>query len=517
MTVARILRALRVGVLGIVVLAPLIAWLLTGPVGPYEGRPQTRYPAVSSVFSPDMAGRARFADAVMERSWIRRAALTARNTLDYYVFGGVEMESVVSGADGWLFYKPQFEAWDCDMAVSNRNGLEGLRFQAQLAAAGEVPLVFAIAPNKATIERARARGRAARYIGACYDETEGRLRELAASDETGLIVDHTAELRRIRTDGDQYYATDSHWNSRSAAAGFNQLMSQPPVALGVPQWDYETAPNQLSPGMGHGILQLNIQETDDRVVPEQVDWSLVDADAYPETVLVYHDSFYASLNRMIRARIRNVIDVNINQSGYRRNFDRLPEADAVVVERVERSLLQNFALPGRTAGSDEIYHWLLERNAETARDCAWQSGVDLASSGDASDSVEFRRMSRRDDDAFHPDEANPRVLVSIPADWAGAPVCVRIQVEAGNEEFAQLFVSGTMDPDVVYVGTRSVVWTLEPGRNELMVVLPGEVAGGTIRFHPALSRRDFAISEFSIAPRYVPDAGADAPAPAPEL
>ena len=516
MAVARILRAFRIGVLGIVVAAPLAAWLLAGPVGPYEGRPQTRYPEASTVFAPDMAGRAQFADAVMERSWIRRAALTARNTLDYYVFGGVEMESVVSGAGGWLFYKPQFQAWDCDAMAANMDGLEGLRFQAQLAAAGEVPIVFAIAPNKATIERARTRGRAARYVGACYDETEARLRELAANDETGLIVDHAAEVRRVRSGTEQYYATDSHWNSRTAVAGFNQLLSQPPVVLGVPQWEYETAPNRLSPGMGHGILQLDIRENDDRVLPEEVDWSAQGADAYPEKVLVFRDSFYASLTGMMEARMRDVIDVNVNRMPEESVADLVATADAVVVERVERNLLRNYAQVGRTAGNEAIYDWLLARNAETARQCAWQDGRDLVSPSVGGD-VEFRRMLRGADGGFHPDEPNARALVPVPAAWGDAAVCVRIRVEVEAEEFAQLFVPSPLFVDAPYARTRSVAWSLQPGENELLVALPGSIAGDVLRFHPVLSQRDFSIVEFSIAPRYAhadnDEAGAEAGLP----
>jgi len=501
MTAALILRALRIGVLGIVVLAPLVSWILVGPVGPYEGRPQVRFPQMSTVFSPDMAGRTRLADAVMERAWIRRTALRIRNAVDYYIFGGLETEAIVSGADGWLFYKPQFEAWDCDWAASNADGLEGLQFQAQLAAAGDVPIVFAIAPNKATIERERVAGRAARYIGACYDEMDARLRELAANDPTGLIVDHTAEVRRVRSGADQYYATDSHWNSLAAVAGFNQLLSQPPVVLGVPQRAYRTTPNQISPGMGHHILQLNISEREDLVVPEDVDWSSLVEDAYPETVLVYRDSFYDALMEMMPARMRNVIDIDINRMPEGGVADLLASADAVVVERVERNLLRNFARVGRTAGNEAIYEWLLARNAETARQCAWQDGRDLVSAS-AEGEAEFRRMARGADGGFHPAEPNARALVPVPSAWGAAVVCVRIRIEASEEEFAQLFVPNPVVLDAAYANTRSVAWSLQPGENELLVALPGAVAGDVLRFHPVASHRDFSILELSIAPRY---------------
>ena len=517
MMVVRTLRALRIGVLGIVVLAPLVSWMLTGPVGPYEGRPQTRYPEVSTIFAPDMAGRTRFADAVMERSWIRRAALTVRNTLDYDVFGGVEMERIVSGADRWLFYTPQFEAWNCERTESNTDGLEGLYFQAQLAAAGEVPIVFAIAPNKATIERDRVAGRAARYIDACYDETEARLRDLAANDETGLIVDHAAEVRRVRSAGaDQYYATDSHWNSQTAVAAFNQLLSQPPVALGVPQWEYRTTPNEISPGMGHRMLQLNVSEREDLVVPEAVNWTALAAEAYPETVLVFRDSFYDMLRPMMEARMRRVIDIDINRMPEEDMADLVAAADAVVVERVERNLLRNYARVGRTAGNEAIYGWLLARNAETARQCAWQEGqalVDPAAAGD----VEFRRMSRGADGGFHPDEPNARALAAVPAAWGDAAICVRIRVEAYADETAQLFVPAPQFVDAAYARTRSVVWPLQAGENVLLVALPGTIAGDVLRFHPVRSQRDFSIVEFSIAPRYAhadkDEAGAEAGPP----
>lgn len=500
MELVKITRSLRILVSILIVLAPTSVWLVSGPTGPFEGRPQVDYPAMESILEPDMTGRSQMADAIMERSLMRRMALSARNALDFYVFGQVETETIVTGAPGWLFYKQQFIAWNCESMDLNRRGLEGLRFQAEWASAGDVPILFAIAPNKATIEPEQVVGRAARHMTACYNEIESELRRVAAEDRTGLIVDHAAELRRIRGEAAQYYQIDSHWNSESAVAGFNQLLSAPPFSIGMPQTEYETVPHTILPGMAQNILLLNITEDSLRVLPEPVEWTDDLAGRYPEGVVVYHDSFYASLIHMFRARLNQpeTIDVNMAQEGRMRAL--LASAGAVVAERVERNILANYANPGRTAGNRDIYEWIRERNAETASQCAWEQSLDMR----AENGAEWRRMAQAEDGRFHPSESNARVMLPVPSEWGEGPVCARITIEVGSREMAQLFVPGGLDPDVPYVGSRSVVWNLDPGEHELMVVLPGTVAGGVLRLHPVASSRDFAISDLVLAPRFAP-------------
>ena len=502
MDLAKYLRVARVGILVAIMAGPALAWMITGPVDPFEGRRQADFPALEAVVAPEMDGRTQLADAVIERSWARRTALTLRSGFDYLLFGQADVALAVSGEDGWLFYRPQFDAWNCENLDVSRNGIEALITQSEFAAAGEVPILFAIAPNKASVERDYLGGRAARVIDSCYDIVESELRTAAREDTTGLIVDHTALLQALEGDEPSFYRTDTHWRPRAELAAFNQLTGLADHPTGVPLENPEFRSYDKDTDIAGGILSLPVRERVQRPLPTPVDWEQVDVSSYPGTVLVSHDSFYQSLAPVFEARFRNPVLAHLGNPHSADAGQAVETADFVIVERVERNLLRQMNSWASVAGERDLYRWMLERNSATAQHCAWDEALDLMPANpDAG--TDFRRMEVLPGGGVVTSGTNSRVHFRVPAEWAGAPVCMRARVTVNLEEDQSwMFLPGPRFTEGRYANGRSLHLDLHKGENEIQLVLPESVVNQHIRWDPTRSREPVTVTALEIAPRF---------------
>ncbi len=501
MSASRLLRRARLAVFSLCLLGPALAWAVTGPVESFGGRRQAEFPEVADVIGPGAEARAQLTDAVLDRSWLRRTALGLRSGFDFFLFGQADQDNAVSGLDGWLFYRPQFEAWNCEAVDQVRDGLEALRFQSEFAAAGDLPVLFAIAPNKASVERDRVGGRAAREMDACYDQVEADLRRMTREDQTGRLVDHTALLQNLDSPERRFYRYDTHWRPWAALEAFNQLAGHPVYPSGLPLEHPQFETVRQRPDIARRILALPVTEAAEYPVVSPVNWDETEERARFASIVVSHDSFYGSIRDILEARMAAPVLVHQGLPEMPDLSEALAEADLLIVERVERHLHDQFGRWAEVGGEAAIHAWLLERSALAARRCAWDEALDLMPGGTAAE-ADFRRMENLPAGGMQTRGSNARIHFTPPAEWGDAPVCVRASVTATRDEQSWVFVPGALLSDARYVNGRSLHIPLEEGANEIAFVLPASVAGENLRWDPVRSNRPVTVTALEIAPRF---------------
>ncbi len=139
---------LKIGLFLLLLAAPVGSLLLFGAVGGF-GREQPDYPKFEELSR--RKARDQFGDALLERSSAMKLAVKLQNFVTFRVIGFVDTRLVLSGKDGWLFYRPDFldgACMDLDKAVVQFRQLAVLM---DLARASGLDMRLSLSPNKATI------------------------------------------------------------------------------------------------------------------------------------------------------------------------------------------------------------------------------------------------------------------------------------------------------------------------------------------------------------------------------
>jgi hypothetical protein len=96
---------LKIALFILFLLAPVATLLSFGVVEGY-GRVQTAFPPLGKTLLGKKGRFDQFGNAVLERSIVQRLAVQLRNWVSYRLVGFVDNERLVSGNDGWRFYRP---------------------------------------------------------------------------------------------------------------------------------------------------------------------------------------------------------------------------------------------------------------------------------------------------------------------------------------------------------------------------------------------------------------------------
>lgn len=495
----KLFQSLKILVVLLALVAPGLIFLITGPVEGFERKIQTDLPHIKSVLLPAPEYREQLADAIFERFAAKRWAIQFMNALYIHVFDFIETDTAISGSGQWLFYKPQLEAWDCDRHEALQMKLDRFLLLIDLVSAAEIPLVFAHAPNKASIERDHLGGRSARYAD-CYFRFEQQFSEAVSNMSPLHFVDHSKALSHAPGGQPTYLKFDTHWTWESGLKAMNQLFESRPGILGIPLYQPEIKTEAVS----MDILNAMLLQEQEVLIPMPVsvkpDSEEIQTAMLATNVLFIHDSFYQRILQYFVDRSPNA-QFQLPQPGSGVDVHRnLKSADIVVVEMVQRDFL-DFVWSGSYLGWGGIFaEWLLEEIATSTQQCNWRDAKGLligqshrrASSKNLMTTGKTFTMAGSEKSGVH---------FQVPGNLVEGRVCLRIQMEVVGPGNARLYFSapeGTAHQPG-YSDALMVSKNLSSGENTLALVLPETFRGRWIQVVPIDYEGEFSIHALDVA------------------
>ena len=500
---SRRIRQITVLAFALFLISPALLYAVQGPAeGFIFGKPQPAWPAVESLVESDPAGRSVFVEALLDRSALRREVIRLRNLFSLDVLGYVDNELVVSGARGWLFYKPSLTVWACSHHELMEGGLERLRLLVELAEANAIPLLIAVVPNKASIATEHASGRAKAYMP-CYSDMERQVRDVLRSHASPHLIDH-ADAFYSDVDGRQsYLKMDTHWNRLSAFLGIAQLAARIRGAAS-PVAEPEVEPFDRQTDLGNLFLLRSALEKSEIVV-SNVTASAAQVDFAAESTFILHDSFYVEGGDFLRAWLPGA-DMRMIGLPEAQEVD-LEGARLVVFESVERLLLARLRDPDSAGWRSPLGRWIRNGMQVAASTCDWDSaeslladvdpdGLSIDEAGRVRTFANVSSLTVSLPDSMPPGAASSLCLeLEIGLDeGTQAPPDVRVQIGLGNdhrslEGEATSFVHG-----------RDIALDFESGRGRLALRLPESARGANLRIDLISEPAEFMLRALRVAP-----------------
>jgi hypothetical protein len=446
MRAAKLPLIVRIAAFALICASPLTAWLAFGTVEPY-GAPHKEFPTVSDLLKGRPNALDSLGQAVLDRSTMRRTAISLKYTTEYNYLHWVDTPLIVSGRGRWLFYKKEFAGGRCYDAASVAALLAQLDVLTDMATAAGLAMVVSVSPDKSWIYPEELDPRFHQYWR-CRHENGALWRSLLPS-EAPNIVDHGIPLLAAKSKPPRtklFFHTDTHWTPYAGALAFRQLLE----AI-YPDRNLEAAPPLRVRGlssrptdMGNVMLLLHgperFKEVDDRIA------ELVRDEA--KTTIV-HDSFYPSvLGSQIAQVFPNNFQIEFDSQG---NATAVMTADRLVINTVERFLLSRIR-SGQLSQSGAITLGILARNSQAAAGCV-----------------------------FHPaDNPDPSNAIPVPELSPMSAPCVRIKLKDWQQGNLEIFLPKKMESAEPFEPGRSVVCA-PSGSDTVSLVLPDYVQGRAIK------------------------------------
>ena len=154
----------------------------------------------------------------------RPEAITADAKIQTGIFGVSNVDTVVSGKDGWLYYNSSVDDYlgRDTMTAREVNALVyNLGIIRDYAKQNGADFLFTIAPNKNSLYP----GNMPYYYGLKVSDTHNRDLVRAALAQSDIPY---CDLYPVfeEADGVKYFARDSHWNNEGALMAYNAIMAQ---------------------------------------------------------------------------------------------------------------------------------------------------------------------------------------------------------------------------------------------------------------------------------------------------
>ena len=284
-----------------------------------------------------------------DRFGLRTELVTAYGKLTSKLFHVSTEKDVIIGKDDWLFFTPTIPDATGVRTLSDaeiRHIVHNLQMMQDYASANGSALVFAAAPNKASIYPEQL---PARYLQTGDENNLDALYE--ALEQTGIqVCDWRSALRNAKSaDRQLYHKLDTHWNGDGAMLGYQTLMQTLGLDdLGFPQadrtetcdWDGDLwdmlSPAQKNPDANavYAVPQTykyvgRMQSIDDMMIRTSCDGG-------SGTLLMFRDSFGRALIPLLGERFSACTFVRANAVPM--DMLAMQQFDFVVYELVERNL-----------------------------------------------------------------------------------------------------------------------------------------------------------------------------------
>jgi hypothetical protein len=454
---------LKIALFILFLLAPVATLLPLGSVEDY-GRTQTEFPPLGKVLLGKKGRFDQFGDAVLERSIVRRLAVQLRNWVGYRLVGFVDNERLVSGNDGWLFYRPEFTGGRCLDEGRMAARLRAFAVLMDVGRAAGIDMIMTMSPDKSTIYP-EALSATMRGYWKCRIENSAALRRLI-KQELPELIDHAEPLlaeKARHPDIPLYYVMDTHWTQYGGAVALRQLLAAVYPEARIPALRLSSATTMQRADLANMLL-LSIEERGPRAEPLLAEDIELDDQQAVQTLII-HDSFYVRIKQQIRDAFPDPVTMLSFSEDDRLRADGLT-ADRLIINAVERKFV---TLEGHVLAWDgDIPIAIVNRNIQRAQDCGAFGSADAA----------IDETTLRD--------------VAIRAVVSGHLPCLRLSVTA--EERATLEIA-LPDPETgVFEPGRTLEYRIEPGTRTIAFVLPGYAAGSNVR----VSSDDAAISAIDV-------------------
>ena len=454
------------------------------------------FPSFTSTILPSPEGRKRLSSAIFDRSSVKYDAISLRNTLSYSVIGAIESSEVVSGSPGWLFYKPEFERWDCSRRAKLDDELARAETILSMIEAAEANITFVSAPNKASIESSQLAGPAARYAP-CYFDFESEFRASLSQYPATVVIDHAKALEELGGDAQRYYKMDTHWTPIGGYAAIAQLRaSLPEVFFGKIPAIKSQEPAKRRTDLGNIMLRFRALEPSMDLVLEETASAGSGAG-----VLIVHDSFYGIVAAQLKSAFPAVTLAKLNGQSPP-DADTLRNFDHIVVESVERQFLTRMNVPW--TGPDSLtFGWgsplgdlILDQSQLLAEQCNWEEAVNIMESEESRAralGMEFISAS-----AVRT-IADPRIMFRLPS-VRGRMVCLEAEFSHPTATRTQLYFERETPGDgrSMFAEPQSVFREVHPGRSRVAWIMPQSALGRMARFDPVQSG-DFELNSLRYA------------------
>ena len=494
----KLIQVLKIFIVVLALASPGLMFIVGGAFEGFERKVQTGFPDPVSVLLPAPEPREQLADAIFERSAAKRWAIRFMNALYLHVFDFVETDTAISGSDQWLFYKPQLRAWDCDRHEALQIMLNRFSLLIDLVTAADIPVVFAHAPNKASIEREFLGRRAARYSD-CYFEFEQQFADTVSAMDPRHFVDHSKVLRHAPGEKPTYLKFDTHWTWESGLKVMNQLFESRPGVLGIPLYQPEIKDELVYMDILNAML-LQDQEVFTPVpVSVKPGSEEISSAQLANNVLFIHDSFYHRIfqyfvDRSPNARFqfpRPGADVDVKEN--------LESADVIVVEIVQRDLL-DFIWSDSYFGWGSVFaEWILEQMTTSTQECNWEGRKDLLNDPSGKHTIMGNLVATGKEPWLAGSEKS-WILFQLPNDPVQGKLCLRVQLEVTEPGRTRLYFSapGATKRHPGFSDAFMVSKNLGRGQNTLALVLPETFRGKWIRLDPIGHETEVAIHALDI-------------------
>lgn len=394
--------------------------------------------------------------------------IALKSKFDYWVLGAVNTPKVISGIDGWLFYKPgtmQPACWTDDYITLLLDSMEVRRIVAEGAG---VDLRFAISPDKAVVHPEKL-GRRGRGLAGCKLENARHWRRLARAGGYHLI-DHLEVLEPHTDERPLYYRTDTHWNETGLVLAFRQLYE---AYLGTdpgPSAWYEGMHHEPTGDLAHMLGLGEVENFGPKPASNGArQWNPPSA-ANSAKAFVLHDSFYKHFKGAIEQIFPNGQMIRMDND----NLAQLMMQEApqyILINSIEREFPVRVTT-GMLAWGEQFGKGLMSLN-EAAANC------DFA----ALDASTLKTVGLTDHGTTLRAGQDSNIFIPLPANAGGKP-CIRIRYDTDSSGYGEFFIP-LLDGTGGYRGGRRVEIYRDIGRvRDIRLVLPARFAGAVLRFDP---------------------------------
>jgi hypothetical protein len=328
---------LKIGLFLLFLAAPLGSVVLLGSVGSF-GREQPEFPSIGELARSK--ARVQLGDAVLERSAVMKRAVQLHDWIGYRVVGFVSTSVVISGKDGWLFYRPEFRDGSCLDLQNVADQLQRLRALIEMAHASGLDLRVSLSPNKSTIYPEFLHPYVRGYWR-CHTKNIAGVRELL-EQHAPFVIDHAVPLlaERIRNPhASLYYDADTHWTPYGGAIALRQLLTAiyPALEIPAPRLSDDAVTQKMDLA---NVLQLPLEKQSGAVAPLPPDvLDQLDRNSADVRTLITYDSFYDRISSQVLAAFPNAVVIRgAGDASWMRS--QIATADRLIVNLVERGLVR---------------------------------------------------------------------------------------------------------------------------------------------------------------------------------
>lgn len=445
--------------------------------------------ATSKLVAPDDHYRDDVARRLVTNSLVGMNAIRAKNSLDFNVFGFVNTSDVISGEDGWLFYKPGFANGGClpDRSIGVALG----RTEAMRAIASAIGIDYrlSVSPDKEVVYPEKL-GPAAEAAAGCKIVSSRKWRQIAAASGSS-IIDHLEAMDHDVVDDLLYFKTDTHWNELGKVKAFRQLVREL-VGREVPADIVSNTSEMYAADIPKALLRISHEE-EKKLFTEYLDRNFPSDSQYkiPDAIVI-HDSFYGVSRELLHRIFLNPAQLTYGMPEIGQRFRDLMAKNPklVLANTVERSLMQRVG--GDLSWTGAVGKGFLEANSSVARTCPVGEVADTH--------LTLKNLERRGARDFNAG-IDPQIYVKL-ADH-GRP-CIRISFETPvkQQSFIFLPIRDAVNQNGPYFEGFSIPLADTPGAREFWLLLPEEFAGTTLRMDPIGANG--AVTNLSIQSGFLP-------------